>query len=153
MWFLQILLGWYVADLITGIYHYFIDNYGSPKTPFFGKQIEEFQIHHQRPRDFLKHNAWHSLKLPLLGSIPFFILSFINPYFFLPLAIGLACSQLFHKWAHQEVPWYIWIFQVTGIILSPDEHQKHHTTFDHSYCIVNGWSNGLLNFVLKLISV
>ncbi|KAL8509978.1 hypothetical protein ACS0TY_016986 [Phlomoides rotata] len=39
----------YVAtDLETGIYHWSIDNYGSPKTPFFGSQIEGFLGHHQR---------------------------------------------------------------------------------------------------------
>ena len=148
---IQIIFGWYAADLLTGIYHYFIDNYGSPKTPIFGKQIEEFQLHHRKPTEFLKNDAWTSLKLPLLGSLPFILLSFFNPYFFLPLAIGIAFSQWFHKWSHQVNPWYISIFQKTGIILPYDEHRKHHISFDRYYCIVNGWGNGLLDLILDLL--
>ena len=37
------------ADLGTGIYHWFVDNYGDGDTPVFGRQIEAFQGHHRRP--------------------------------------------------------------------------------------------------------
>jgi plasmanylethanolamine desaturase len=146
---LQIILGWYVADLITGIYHFFIDNFGSSDTPIFGNQIKDFQIHHHKPTEFLKHSNWESLKLPLLGSMPLFALAFFYPYFFIPLAIGIAMSQLLHKWAHMsKVAWPIKVLQTLQLIISPEEHDKHHTTFNSHYGIVNGWSNDFLNLIL-----
>lgn len=147
---IQILLGWYLADLITGIYHYFVDNYGSAKTPIFGSQIEEFQIHHHNPKAFLSYSWWESLKLPLLGSTPLFLLAIFNPYFFLPLAIGIAICQLTHKWSHESnPPTIIKCLQKMKIILSPEDHDLHHTTFDSHYCIVSGWANPLLDFILR----
>lgn len=38
-----------LSDLGTGIYHWGVDNYGGPETPFFGRQIAAFQGHHKRP--------------------------------------------------------------------------------------------------------
>ncbi|URE42676.1 Kua-ubiquitin conjugating enzyme hybrid localization domain [Musa troglodytarum] len=42
-------VGYILADLGTGIYHWAIDNYGGPSTPVFGSQIEAFQGHHRWP--------------------------------------------------------------------------------------------------------
>lgn len=38
------LFGYFLADLGTGFYHWAIDNYGDESTPFFGSQIEAFQV-------------------------------------------------------------------------------------------------------------
>lgn len=37
------------ADLVTGIYHWLLDNYGDSSTPLVGSQIEDFQNHHEQP--------------------------------------------------------------------------------------------------------
>lgn len=34
--------GYEFADFGSGVYHWSLDNYGSEKTPVFGKQIEGF---------------------------------------------------------------------------------------------------------------
>jgi palmitoyl-[glycerolipid] 3-(E)-desaturase len=36
-----------LADLATGVYHWFVDNYGDASTPVFGSQIVAFQGHHR----------------------------------------------------------------------------------------------------------
>jgi palmitoyl-[glycerolipid] 3-(E)-desaturase len=41
------LFGYFLADLGTGFYHWGIDNYGDASTPFFGSQIEAFQVNNQ----------------------------------------------------------------------------------------------------------
>ena len=38
-----------IADFLTGIYHWSVDNYGDGSTPIVGAQIAAFQGHHQRP--------------------------------------------------------------------------------------------------------
>ncbi|KAE8037088.1 hypothetical protein FH972_009711 [Carpinus fangiana] len=43
------LLGYILADLASGVHHWFIDNYGSASTPLFGTQIDAFQDPHKRP--------------------------------------------------------------------------------------------------------
>jgi len=41
--------GYLAADLLSEIYHWSIDNYGSKDTPIVGKQIDGFQRHHRYP--------------------------------------------------------------------------------------------------------
>ncbi|GMP52561.1 hypothetical protein CsSME_00018324 [Camellia sinensis var. sinensis] len=43
------LVGYVLADLGSGVYHWAIDNYGGSTTPVFGSQIEAFQGHHKWP--------------------------------------------------------------------------------------------------------
>ncbi len=38
-----------IADFLTGIYHWSVDNYGDGSTPVVGSQIAAFQGHHQKP--------------------------------------------------------------------------------------------------------
>ena len=41
------LIGYVLADIRAGAYHWGIDNYGDASTPVFGSQIEAFQGHHK----------------------------------------------------------------------------------------------------------
>ena len=38
-----------VVDLLTGVYHWGVDNYGDGSTPVLGEQIAAFQGHHKEP--------------------------------------------------------------------------------------------------------
>lgn len=44
------LFGYLMADLGSGFYHWAIDNYGDASTPFFGSQIDAFQVNNQLNR-------------------------------------------------------------------------------------------------------
>ena len=46
---LALIAGVEFADIGSGVYHWAMDNYGSPKTPIFGSQIAGFQGHHTFP--------------------------------------------------------------------------------------------------------
>ena len=39
-------VGYLIADLVSGVFHWSVDNYGDGKTPVFGTVIEAFQGHH-----------------------------------------------------------------------------------------------------------
>ena len=39
----------HITDLVTGVYHWSVDNYGDAHTPVVGGQIAAFQGHHIRP--------------------------------------------------------------------------------------------------------
>lgn len=40
------LAGFVIADLVSGVFHWSVDNYGDSNTPVFGTVIEAFQGHH-----------------------------------------------------------------------------------------------------------
>ena len=40
------LAGVLIADLVSGVFHWSVDNYGDRNTPVFGAVIEAFQGHH-----------------------------------------------------------------------------------------------------------
>lgn len=39
-------VGYLIADLVSGVFHWSVDNYGNKDTPVFGTVIEAFQGHH-----------------------------------------------------------------------------------------------------------
>ena len=45
---MAVVLGYVLADLGTGVFHWSVDNYGGPNTPVFGKVIAAFQGHHRQ---------------------------------------------------------------------------------------------------------
>ncbi|KAJ6835892.1 fatty acid desaturase 4, chloroplastic [Iris pallida] len=54
-------LGYVLADLGSGFYHFGIDNYGGTSTPVFGPQIEAFQGHHRRPATITRRQPANNL--------------------------------------------------------------------------------------------
>ena len=108
-WFAPMLAGlvaYVVADLVSGVYHWAIDNYGNPSTPIFGGQIEGFQHHHKLPLRITRHefaNRTHAF-----GRVVTFLVLPIdifcdNPIIhgFVTVFFGCALfSQQFHIWAH-----------------------------------------------------
>lgn len=44
-------VGLLIADLVSGVFHWSVDNYGDRNTPVFGTVIEAFQGHHGERSD------------------------------------------------------------------------------------------------------
>lgn len=156
VWFVAIVAGIAVADLVSGLVHWGFDTWGSVDTPIVGQlAIRTFRQHHLDPKamvghDFVEtngHNAMLSVALTapaawapeVLGAGPTIFL------FFAGLFIAIT-SQL-HKWAHMsEPPRAIRLLQKTGLVLSPDSHAGHHASpHDNGYCVTTGWMNGPLD--------
>lgn len=157
------LAAYVAADLGTGIYHWSIDNYGSPKTPFFGSQIKGFLGHHDRP--------WLITKVPVADNLhqaaapvavilfPISVLSG-NPVMLMFLGVfgvSVIFSQQFHAWSHTpkaQLPAVVVALQDGGIILRRGDHAAHHRApFNSNYCIVSGVCNRVLdksNFFVAL---
>lgn len=145
----QIIAAWFVADLITGIYHKLVDQVLPSWTPVIGSQVIEFNEHHLDANAFLVNSFWSSFWRPLVAALPLFALAYCAPWFFIPLGLGVAFSQTAHKWAHMPVrPAWVVVAQGLGLLISPVQHGIHHVHFDRAYGILNGWSNGLLDLLL-----
>ncbi|KAF3573073.1 hypothetical protein F2Q69_00060378 [Brassica cretica] len=116
-------LGYILADLGSGLYHWAIDNYGDESTPLVGTQIEAARV--------------------LACNDPV-VHGFVSMFAF----CILFCQQ-FHAWAHErksKLPPLVVAFQDMGLLLSRRQHvnhHRHHRTY-MSYCIVSGvWNNVL----------
>ncbi|XP_028797308.1 fatty acid desaturase 4, chloroplastic [Neltuma alba] len=158
VWFEPILASWVgyiLADLGSGVYHWAIDNYGDGLTPLLGSQIEAFQGHHKWPWTITRRQFANNLHA-LARAVTFPV-----------LPIGLVCndptllgfvgvfsgcimfSQQFHAWAHgtkSRLPPIVVALQDAGVLVSRSQHGAHHRPpYNDNYCIVSGAWNELLD--------
>lgn len=152
---LAVLLGYLISDLLSGVYHWGIDNYGSKETPVFGKQIDGFQRHHRFPwtityRQFC--NNVHPICIPAIAVSSIFTFLSFSPMFDVFYSTGcgfVILSQQCHAWAHtkpSELSSWVLNLQKAGILISTGAHGLHHRKpFNNNYCIVSGIWNPLLD--------
>ncbi|XP_054799667.1 fatty acid desaturase 4, chloroplastic-like [Prosopis cineraria] len=158
VWFEPVLAGWVgyiLADLGSGVYHWAIDNYGDESTPVFGPQIEAFQGHHKRPWTITRRQFANNLHA-LARAVTFTVLP-IGLVCNEPTVLGFvgACSgcimfsQQFHAWAHgmkSRLPALVVALQNTGVLVSRSQHATHHRApYNENYCIVSGAWNEFLD--------
>ncbi|KAK2632763.1 hypothetical protein EUGRSUZ_L01106 [Eucalyptus grandis] len=98
-------VGYVLADLGSGVYHWGIDNYGDASTPVFGTQIEAFQGHHKWPWTITRRQGANNLHA-LACAVVFVVgpIDFIckDPTMLGFVAVCSGCimfSQQFHSWA------------------------------------------------------
>jgi ubiquitin-conjugating enzyme E2 variant len=158
-----VLAGYVLADLFTGLLHWFFDTWGSPETPVLGQVIAPFRQHHQTPLDIVRHDF-----LETVGNSCWAILPLLLPALWLPAAWAQLLSwtavfavqaNLVHRAAHRLKLWlparmpagahlYVLLAQL-GIVQSPEDHDEHHRApYKQNWCILSGWWNPLLNRVL-----
>ena len=155
------LAGYFVADLASGIVHWFCDTFFAEDTPLVGRAfIHPFREHHRDPlaitrHGFLEVNGNNCLALLLLlvplelGAGP--IGARLSLPFLQATALGFCVFTFLtnqcHKWAHQGrvSPAVRWL-QTSGILLSPRHHAQHHRApFAQAYCVTTGRMNPLLD--------
>jgi hypothetical protein len=151
---LAIALAWPAADLVSGIVHWSADTWGSEKFPILGPRfIRPFRVHHDTPTSFLECNFFDTNGDTCLVAIPillsFFLISPTSSWGLISITFGvwfclfaIPTNQI-HQWAHMPQPprWVCWL-QRCRIILSNEEHARHHTLpYDGHYCITTGFCN------------
>ncbi|GAB2284674.1 Fatty acid desaturase 4, chloroplastic [Dionaea muscipula] len=149
------LMGYLLADLVSGIYHWGIDNYGDPSTPFFGGQIEAFQGHHRWPWTITRRqlaNNLHALARIITFAVLPFDMASDDPTLLGFVSVFSGCfifSQQFHAWAHStksKLPPLVVALQDRGVLVSRSQHADHHRPpYDDNYCIVSGVWNRFLD--------
>lgn len=154
-------VAWILADLVSGLVHWFADTYGADDTPVFGPWlIKPFRHHHLYPRDICTHDLVLTIGNSCTMAVPFqagALYLMLNDeevtitraglvFVFNLFAIAMAATNVLHKWAHAEkTNWLISRLQRSKVFLSPEHHELHHTKpFDSYYCITNGWLNPVL---------
>lgn len=155
-------LGYALADLMTGTVHWFCDSFFSENTPLIGPLIiASFREHHTHPQLFTQDKfieqdttSFFLLLVPLVlavGSKSSNIYDLSNYLWhctLIGLSIGAFGTNLFHKWAHQKnPPRFAKKLQKIGLILTPELHKKHHRSYSESFCVTSGWLNPLLDYI------
>lgn len=162
---IAILIGYLFGDLLSGLYHYFMDTYDF----LFIKELHKhFRLHHDNPLSMEKYPISTSLTeiMPvgivkgiitfyLLGNYPLLLLSTIVSN------IIMCSAQISHRLAHRRtheydengnkqyhIPAFIKFLQNKKIILNNKEHKKHHLTEVMNYCISNGNTSGILDKII-----
>lgn len=142
-----------VTDLLVGIYHHSVDNYGSADTPILGYQIEAFQGHHVYPWTITQRAVVNNLyrltipTLPQLGLVCLLGGEHTWMAFWGGCIVWVVLAQEAHRQAHmtRSAGW-VRKLQDLGLIVKKDVHLRHHSgAHEGNYCILSGWWNPFLD--------
>ena len=149
--------GHLLADLISGLVHWFADEFFDEDTPLLGPLlIYGFRDHHRNPRDIVTHRFVSVCGYNALATLPVLAALLLWPAtdgigravhaLLLATSLSVAITNQLHKWAHAErAPrWVRWL-QRHGLILPPEHHARHHARGDRAYCVTAGWLNPALD--------
>ncbi|XWV25700.1 putative transmembrane protein [Tupanvirus soda lake] len=149
---LYIFFAYILADLLTGIFHWFKDTYFGPFTPIIGKTlIWGSRLHHIRPRYVIEFTDWDlfwsSAKWTLIWMGPLFCFTGFT-VFMVTLFLMIALNDVIHKYAHMvdnERPAWASFMQKIYIFQSHDEHHLHHIVpHEINYCPITPYVNIIL---------
>jgi len=148
----QVFLIILLADLISGIGHWFEDVYGHPDWPILGKYIVKPNIeHHYKPRKFLGSTYLHRNSTSFAAA--FIVLSILFTFNWLNWQSILFVAYLsqvneVHAMSHRrasENPLIVRFFQRIGLVQSSLHHGWHHKApYDCNYCIMTEYLNPVL---------
>jgi hypothetical protein len=131
------------------------------QSSFFAKLGLDFRLHHKHMTDILTATPEDLLFNVLKGDAVLTLLAFLLNFliFHSPFFGYITClSSIFvlfvqyvHKWSHtQNNNKAIKFLQKFGIIISVKKHAQHHLDTRYNYSLLNGWSNFLINGIVRL---
>jgi hypothetical protein len=148
----QALLGWLIADLFSGVFHWWEDRVGNEAMPIIGPQIVvPNRLHHTDPLAFTYGSVARRNK-PLWAMVALISglwLWATGPTVMWATATvgGLVVNEV-HRLAHRPLlagP-VSRLFQEIGLFQSPKHHAGHHRApSDTRYCILTDWLNPVLD--------
>ena len=160
---LGLVFGWALADLVSGLFHYWADELASEHTPWLGRNlIVPFREHHHDPLAMTQHGVGETNGDNALGALLVMVailaLGPAGPGSALQAALAagvlgfsgavLLTNQI-HKWAHvRHAPRAVRFLQRHRVLLAPVHHAQHHRAHDRAYCITSGWFNPFLDRIL-----
>ncbi|KAK3282675.1 hypothetical protein CYMTET_9596 [Cymbomonas tetramitiformis] len=151
----EIIAGYVMADLVSGVFHWGVDNYGNEKTPLLGNVIAAFQGHHMYPWTITKREFCNNIHKVAKPTIPALAFMWVLPLpdslnaFLATLTVLSILSQQFHSWSHcrkSTLSEPVVALQESGVLISRKMHGQHHRVpFESNYCIVSGMWNPVLD--------
>ncbi len=147
----QIIVGWLLADLVSGMLHWVEDRILPDGLPLIDRAIvQPNRLHHADPMAFVSGSlldrngtTWAATLVILLPAL----FAFGPAPWLIAAGIGGAMASQVHYWAHRPPPSKSWLaaLQLTGVIQSPMAHARHHRAETSHFCILTGLLNPLLD--------
>ena len=149
----QLFLGVVVADLASGIIHWFEDTYGDPEWPIVGPSVIEPNIaHHTDPLRFTRAPFWKRSRgvfgvLLIVGAL-LALCGALNVMTVTALLVGSLANET-HRWAHLktgDLPRLVYILQRGKLLQTAQHHGAHHRNgFNTHYCTITNMLNPTLD--------
>lgn len=149
-----------LSDFVSGFFHWLEDVYAKPGMPIVHQIAVNNELHHTRPRAFLKNNWWQSSWDVAMVSLLIVLSTWWVGILTWPVvlfAVITANANQIHKWSHQnskEKPAVITLLQKSHLLQTPRHHAKHHSGEKNThYCVITNVLNPALekiNFWRKL---
>lgn len=142
-----------LADLVTGMFHFFVDQYGVMNGKVMTNSINLLLYHHKFPQKMLSQSYWEITGHVYKISIIVFVGSLYFGFYWELLLFLLFCSNsnMIHKWSHQkysDLSPIVQYLQKYKIIQSKKHHNKHHNGyFNSNYCIMTNFLNPILHYI------
>ncbi|MEL7784060.1 fatty acid desaturase CarF family protein [Citromicrobium bathyomarinum] len=152
----QLLLGWLLADFLSGLVHWAEDRFGRGREhwPLIGPLVfAPNLLHHERPLDFTRASFvgrnWTTWIVA--NAIALLLLLAFGPQWWLLSGwIGGMMANEVHAWSHKPemTPEWAKPLQRLGLIGFRWHHGLHHwAPHDRRYCILTTWLNPVLDRV------
>ena len=150
----QVIMGLYLADFLSGIFHWLEDRYGDPNWPIIGHTIRQNQEHHVTPRKFLNGTLWTRNREVWMIAASFLaifaVMGWLNPLTVSMVVFGSVANEV-HGRAHRSpkengrlITW----LQSTGFIQSHRHHAAHHRRCkDTHFCVLTNHVNPVLEWL------
>ncbi len=154
----------FLAEFITGIFHFAEDNYG---TQVSNKLIQQHIVipnleHHRLPLKMTQKSWLQTIKATSYALIVFNIIlipicyllnilnniSYQSVYFYVTTNLFLCSANLIHKWAHtpkKQLPRIVKFLQDYNILQTHYNHSLHHLELNSDYCVMSNILNKILN--------
>lgn len=155
------LAGYLLADLVSGLVHWFGDTFFEEDTPVWGTLfVGPFREHHRNPLAMTHHGFGELNGSNCLGVVPLLLIALtlreraaedsgalFGMSVLLFFSLSIAVTNQIHSWCHApRAPQAIVWLQSGGFILSPERHASHHQGGSRdAYCVTTGWMNGFLD--------
>lgn len=147
----QALIGWLLADFISGVLHWIGDSLGDTKLV---KWASGFNTdHHADPmaitkETFVKRQATQLVGIVVIGG-PWLLLDGFSVLWASTVFGGLMIGES-HRWAHapRKANKFVKVMQEIGLLQSPSHHAKHHRPpHEVRFCVLTNWLNPVLDAV------
>lgn len=141
-----LLTAWLLADLLSGVFHWWEDQYVDDSWPVLGKLVgAPNQQHHADPMAFTRHGYWHRNWTTIVPAAIGFAVSWPHPLMCAAFVFVSQANEV-HYWSHVRCNWFVRMFQETGVLQHPASHSRHHRApFDCRYCVMSDLVNPVLD--------
>lgn len=146
----QLFVGWLLADLFSGFFHWWQDEFGKVSWPILGPWlIAPAQLHHAEPlvftsNTFAERTRASIIAAALVGAVWWYVAG--PSVMMFAFITGSALATEAHYYAHvpRNAGPVLRVFQEIGLIQSPKGHAVHHRPpQNRNYCALTDWLNPL----------